>query len=138
MQQEFIEKIAQVKIVHDDSEKTEFSQFYSTSKFPINFELRVSVTFLNIVPDKLYRLKVDIMADTTPIKIVQSDSQSFSVSEKDMILVHENIGQSFIMTGIQFDVQQENAYKITFTLSDENDVELSSFSNYYYFGEVSG
>ncbi|MFI3079030.1 hypothetical protein [Streptococcus sp. 2021WUSS124] len=135
---EFIEKIAQVKIVHDDSEKTEFSQFYSTSKFPINFELRVSVTFLNIVPDKLYRLKVDIMADTTPIKIVQSDSQSFSVSEKDMILVHENIGQSFIMTGIQFDVQQENAYKITFTLSDENDVELSSFSNYYYFGEVSG
>lgn len=135
---EFIEKIAQVKIVHDDSEKTEFSQFYSTSKFPINFELRVSVTFLNIVPDKLYRLKVDIMADTTPIKIVQSDSQSFSVSEKDMILVHENMGQSFIMTGIQFNVQQENAYKITFTLSDENDVELSSFSNYYYFGEVSG
>ncbi|AGL48193.1 hypothetical protein TL13_1267 [Streptococcus suis TL13] len=42
------------------------------------------------------------------------------------------------MTGIQFDVLQENAYKITFTLSDENDVELSSFSNYYYFGEVSG
>ncbi|CYU92359.1 hypothetical protein HO663_04925 [Streptococcus suis] len=138
MKKEFIEKIAQVKIVHDDSEKTEFSQFYSTSKFPINFDLQVSVTFLNIIPDKLYRLKIDIMADTTQIKIIQSDSQFFSISEKDMILVHENLGQSFIMTGIQFDVLQENAYKITFTLSDENDVELSSFSNYYYFGEVSG
>lgn len=127
----FIEKIAQVKI-KDNGE--EFAHFYDISKFPVNFNLEVSVTFLNLIPEKIYRLKINITEETEPLQLQQSDVQTFSVPENDMILVHDNFGQTFITTGFDFTAAQEGAYEIAFKLENENGEELSSFENYYYFG----
>lgn len=127
----FVEKIAQVKI-KDNGE--DFAHFYGISKFPINFNLEVSVTFLNLVPDKKYKLKINITEDTEPLIVQLNDKQAFSVPENDMILVHDGLGQTFITTGFLFSVPQEGAYEIAFKLEDEEENELSSFENYYYFG----
>ncbi|UOC10568.1 hypothetical protein [Streptococcus equinus] len=128
---EFIEKIAQVKI-KDKNE--EFAHFYGISKFPINFNLGVSITFLNLLPNKNYRLKINITEDTEPLTLQLSDTQSFSVPENDMILVHDGFGQTFITTEFLFSVPREGAYEVAFELEDDNKNKLSSFKNYYYFG----
>lgn len=126
----FIEKIAQVKI-KDNGE--EFVHFFDIAKFPVTFNLEVSITFLNLIPEKNYILRINITNDTEPLQLQFSDTQNFSVPENDMILVHDNLGQTFITTGFKFVVSQEGAYQIAFKLEDGNKKELSSFENYYYF-----
>ena len=127
----FVEKIAQVKI-KDNGE--EFAHFYEISKFPVDFNLEVAVTFLNLIPKKNYQLRINITTDTEPLMIQLSNKQAFSVPENDMILVHDGLGQTFITTGFLFSVPQEGAYEIAFKLEDKEGNELSSFANYYYFG----
>lgn len=128
------EKIGSVSLFYDDETQQPFSLFMSVRNFPVNFPLLVSVYFVNIIPEKKYFLEVNISNDK---KIINSFSkQSFVISEKDMILVHDNKGQSFIKTGINFNVDFSATYNITFTLKDENTNEkLDSYNFYSYIGE---
>lgn len=128
----FNEKIAQVKVNIDDKDNTTFTEFYSIKKFPVSFDLDAAVILLNIIPDKKYTIQIGIISDSTPLQIMQTATQFFSVSKDDMILMHNGVGQAFIKTKFKFDVIHEGAYKITFTLLDEK--ELSTFANYFYFG----
>lgn len=128
----FIEKIAQVRTTIDDNDNTAFTEFYGVKNFPVNFDLNISIMLLNIMPDKNYTIQIGITSDTTPLQILQTDTQNFSVPKDNMILMHNGVGQAFIKTQFKLEVTHKGAYKIEFVLLD--DKELSSFANYYYFG----
>ncbi|MCB8556819.1 hypothetical protein [Streptococcus vestibularis] len=128
----FNEKIAQVRTTINDDDNTDFTEFYGVKNFPVNFDLNVSVMLLNIIPDKNYTIQIGITSDTTPLQVLQIDTQNFSIQKDNMILMHNGVGQAFIKTQFKFNVTHEGAYKIEFVLLD--DKELSSFANYYYFG----
>ena len=123
----FNEKIAQVRTTINDDDNTDFTEFYGVKNFPVNFDLNVSVMLLNIIPDKNYTIQIGITSDTTPLQVLQIDTQNFSIQKDNMILMHNGVGQAFITTQFKFNVTPEGAYKIEFVLLD--DKELSSFAN---------
>ncbi len=134
----FLEKIAHVSIHSDKDDINDFGPFYSIRKFPISFNLQVIIAFLNIVPETEYLLKIDVVEDGDELQIDFSDKQLFIVPESSILFLNNGYGQSYSSTTIKLDIQSKGAYKIQFALAraDKPDNTLSTFFNYYYFGEI--
>ncbi|MCK1216544.1 hypothetical protein MXZ89_04170 [Streptococcus uberis] len=127
-----VEKIAYVELTHDDGKNTPFALFYGTNKFPTDFPLKVVVNFMNLLPNKEYKLEVNIQRDSFPL--VQHDEQKFVVPEESMVLMNDGYGQAFIKTGILFKISQSGTYHLKFSLKHLN-ITLDEFSIYSYIGD---
>lgn len=129
-QADFIEKIAQVRLKEQGEP---FTQFFGSDTYPLTFPIDVAVDFLNIAPNTLYHLTIEIVGDS--LSVVYTDTTPFSIPEDNLIYLIDGYGHSYVTTSINFKVLTAGAYRTTFALKKDG-VELSSFSNYYYFGDL--
>ncbi|WP_283572559.1 hypothetical protein [Streptococcus agalactiae] len=128
------EKISNISIIHDDEQKTGFSFFYGTNKYPVNFPLLISVAFVNVKTHKLYQLEVNISNDKEIV--AEFSAQQFIFHDKDMVFLKDGIGQAFIKSGLNFNVKHPGTYRISFVLKGVSDDEiLDEHTVYSYFGE---
>lgn len=130
----FSEKISNISIIHDDNRQTDFSYFYGTNKYPINFPLSISIPFVNVKTHKLYQLDVNISNDKEII--AEFSAKQFIFHDKDMVFLKDGIGQAFIKSGLNFNVKHPGTYRISFVLKGVSDDEiLDEHTVYSYFGE---
>lgn len=126
------EKIAYVELSHDDGKNTPFALFYGTNKFPTEFPLNVVVNFLNLLPNKEYKLEVNIQRDY--FALIQHDEQKFTIPEESLVLMNDGYGQAFIKTGIVFKISQSGTYHLKFRLKHLSET-LDEFSIYSFIGD---
>lgn len=126
------EKIAYVELSHDDGKNTPFALFYATNKFPTEFPLNVVVNFLNLLPNKEYKLEVNIQRDH--FALIQHDEQKFTIPEESLVLMNDGYGQAFIKTGIVFKISQSGTYHLKFRLKHLSET-LDEFSIYSFIGD---
>lgn len=131
----FNEKIADVKIFHDDDNKTEFALFYGSNNFPVNFPLMAAISFVNVKPDRLYQVRIEIMSDQSPLGVMSA--QRFIFKEENLIFFKDGFGQGFITAEFDFEAKVGGTYKINFMIDDMDDEEkvLDRTSIYCFIGE---
>ncbi|WP_438831891.1 hypothetical protein [Streptococcus pluranimalium] len=132
----FLEKIQNVHIYHNDSERTPLAVAYDFNKFPTQLEVIIEVKLLNIKVDKEYVIAVSYIESRNLNTLHLLNNVLLEIPEADMIKVKDGYGLAYgdFLTSIPVEHPTELELYFELRAVDDMEVILDSFKTYLVFG----